>query len=302
MYNGDYLGYKSTDGRNIVDVGKVLGTNLKMVGHCRYDRAMPPLPEQKSDEWLAISLLVSGLQCYEIDGNIRVLRGGQGIRFLSGVTYSSGNFPEQRGEMVWIIVRKPDAGSFALPGLTSEAAEQWWEKVSSREHLRRFPVSLKMRENLRHMLSSLHLAPSPMSASELSMALGMVLVDVYEMVGTGIDDQISPGIARVLNWLDDHLGVDELYMDDLAKLSDLSVSRFHTRFKDEIGITPSDYLLRKKILHAQRCLLKGNSVTEVAYEFGFSSSQYFATVFKRYTLMTPSAWVRSQRQGHLQSV
>jgi AraC-like DNA-binding protein len=33
-------------------------------------------------------------------------------------------------------------------------------------------------------------------------------------------------------------------------------------------------------------------VTEVAYDLGFSSSQYFATVFKRYTLVNPSQFHR----------
>jgi AraC-like DNA-binding protein len=41
----------------------------------------------------------------------------------------------------------------------------------------------------------------------------------------------------------------------------------------------------------------GRSVTDVAYALGFSSSQYFATVFKRYTHTRPSSVARRPRDG-----
>ena len=46
----------------------------------------------------------------------------------------------------------------------------------------------------------------------------------------------------------------------------------------------------KKITESENLLKTGVKVTTVAYRFGFSSSQYFATVFKRFTGCTPSAF------------
>jgi AraC-like DNA-binding protein len=69
----------------------------------------------------------------------------------------------------------------------------------------------------------------------------------------------------------------------------LSESRFKSRFKAEIGVPPAEYWLRQKIERATE-MLKTRRVTEVAHELGFSSSQYFATAFKRYTLMNPSRY------------
>jgi len=52
---------------------------------------------------------------------------------------------------------------------------------------------------------------------------------------------------------------------------------------------PHAYILRKRIECAQKLPSIGNgTVTEIAFECGFSSSQYFATVFKRITGMTPN--------------
>jgi hypothetical protein len=46
----------------------------------------------------------------------------------------------------------------------------------------------------------------------------------------------------------------------------------------------------------KRLALRRDSVTEIALELGFSSSQYFATVFKRFTGMTPGgSRIRTRR-------
>ena len=52
-----------------------------------------------------------------------------------------------------------------------------------------------------------------------------------------------------------------------------------------------EYGLRLKIEKANH-LLNANkrSITDIAYDLGFSSSQYFATVFKRYQSITPGEY------------
>jgi AraC-like DNA-binding protein len=56
---------------------------------------------------------------------------------------------------------------------------------------------------------------------------------------------------------------------------------------------PGEYLLRRKVRRAGELLAGGDvSVTEVAQALGFSSSQYFATVFRRYRHQRPSDLLR----------
>jgi AraC-like DNA-binding protein len=51
---------------------------------------------------------------------------------------------------------------------------------------------------------------------------------------------------------------------------------------------PHEYILRCKIDRAVAQLEAGErSITDIAYDLGFSSSQYFATVFKRFTRLNP---------------
>ena len=56
-------------------------------------------------------------------------------------------------------------------------------------------------------------------------------------------------------------------------------------------MSPSDYAQRIRI---KRCCSKlattEESVTEIAIEFGFGTSQYFSRVFKKYLGTTPSEY------------
>ena len=56
-------------------------------------------------------------------------------------------------------------------------------------------------------------------------------------------------------------------------------------------MTPMNYLNSCRVAHAARLLLEADlSVTDVAMRCGFSTSQYFATVFKNHFGQTPRAY------------
>jgi len=104
---------------------------------------------------------------------------------------------------------------------------------------------------------------------------------------------ISPTIRRVQDHVEDHLE-EIISLEDLADLACLSLSRFKMRFKKEVGIPPADYISGRRVARAEQLLAAPSAtITNVAMRLGFSTSQYFATVFKRYTGVTPSAYRRS---------
>ena len=89
---------------------------------------------------------------------------------------------------------------------------------------------------------------------------------------------------------------DSFTIPDLAQMIGLSESRFKNRFRDEVGIPPGDYVLRSKINAACKALHNPEAiVTQLAHSLGFSSSQYFATVFRRFTGDTPTTYKRKQK-------
>ena len=67
-------------------------------------------------------------------------------------------------------------------------------------------------------------------------------------------------------------------------------------FKEHTGLTPSDWISRRRIKEA--CLLLETTdqpTNAVARSCGFTSPQYFNAVFKRRTGTTPTEW--RQRNG-----
>jgi AraC-like DNA-binding protein len=75
---------------------------------------------------------------------------------------------------------------------------------------------------------------------------------------------------------------------ELAAEAELSPSRFKSKFKAQIGIAPHEFILRCKMEAAKQMFLERRKTgTDTAMDLGFSSSQYFATVFRRFTRQTP---------------
>ena len=78
-------------------------------------------------------------------------------------------------------------------------------------------------------------------------------------------------------------------MDDLVRHVGFSRARMFDIFKAQTGLTPNDYLQRLRIEKAQERLRQTDlSVTEIALATGFSSGQYFSTVFARYKGVSPT--------------
>jgi AraC-like DNA-binding protein len=101
---------------------------------------------------------------------------------------------------------------------------------------------------------------------------------------------ISTGIQPAIDRITDD---DETFytMKQLARVAGLSESRFKHRFREEVGTTPADYQLRHKIDRACQMLIQDNTtILDTALSLGFSSSQYFATVFRRYVGVTPTEY------------
>ncbi len=87
-------------------------------------------------------------------------------------------------------------------------------------------------------------------------------------------------------------------VEGMAKEAGLGTTQFITNFKCITNVTPIQFINQKRIDLAKEMLKKQNnySITEIAYECGYSSSQYFARVFKRITNQTPLYYRKSQTQ------
>lgn len=109
------------------------------------------------------------------------------------------------------------------------------------------------------------------------------------------DEQIiSKEIDGALNFIEQNKK-RSISLEEVAQSCNLSVSHFKRRFKNETGITPAFYIQKQRIECAKELLKAGYSITKVAHELDFCSSNYFSVVFRRVTLMTPSQYIQNIR-------
>jgi AraC-like DNA-binding protein len=81
---------------------------------------------------------------------------------------------------------------------------------------------------------------------------------------------------------------DDFAIKDLARKAGYSLSWFKMRFKAETGVSPRQFILRTKIEAAcRRLLASDDSISQIAGDLGFPTSQYFATVFRRLMRISP---------------
>lgn len=82
----------------------------------------------------------------------------------------------------------------------------------------------------------------------------------------------------------------------LAEMAGMSVSKYKILFKKILKGTPNSFFLEEKLLLAEQFLKGGNfnSVTEVAYELGYTKTGYFSGVYKNKYGILPAAVLRKK--------
>jgi AraC-like DNA-binding protein len=96
-------------------------------------------------------------------------------------------------------------------------------------------------------------------------------------------EQIKAEISHKLGW--------NPRLEELAAMAHVSPSYFHKVFQSYTGLTPKSYLDHVKITEATRLLKETeHSITDITYILGFSSTQHFATAFRRLIGQTPTNW------------
>jgi len=97
---------------------------------------------------------------------------------------------------------------------------------------------------------------------------------------------------RVIAYIESHVGED-IHLVDLAAEAGLSRHHFCRAFKQSFGETPCRYAHPRLMHEAKQHLLgRRHTITEIAHELGFSSSNYFSHAFRKHTGMTPEEFRR----------
>ena len=96
-------------------------------------------------------------------------------------------------------------------------------------------------------------------------------------------------------WINAH-SHEEIELEDAAAQAGVSTFHFLRAFSAVLGVTPHQYLLRSRLLHAARLLADDErSVTDIAYDVGFADLSNFVRTFRRAAGTSPLKFRQASR-------
>ncbi|MHB8973899.1 MAG: helix-turn-helix transcriptional regulator [Pirellulaceae bacterium] len=280
--------YMDAPHRRVVDLRRAGLAEIPMLGMYSYSRARPDLPEHRHAGGWEVCFLERGSQTFQVQDQIYRLRGGDVFLTFPNEPHSTGGSPTEPGVLYWLNLRVP-AARRRLLGLPRAEGAMLLAALADLPH-RHFratsPTKSLFKERFRW-----HDSPAgPDRTLRLRLAVTRLLLEVMDAAGRRAKSPSSERITEIIRLIRSHPARD-FGLEDLARHARLSLSHFKKRFRAETGPSPRQFILRDKIEAAKRVLCENStSVTDIALDLGFVSSQYFATVFKRITGVTPSLY------------
>lgn len=278
---------RSTTERSIINFSKFNLDGKVRLGRYSYKHVHGELETHSHDGMMEICYCDKGMQVYEVAGKEYQIRGGDVFITFPNEPHGTAQHPEEKGTLYWLIVQIPEKERFLHYG-KEESAVFINELMGIKErHFKGTEVMKKMLDQL----FTLHEEPEQQPVHKLQTLnlISNFLLMVIEYAQKNVAREQSDRISEIKNFIHDNI-YQNLPIELLAKELCMSDSHFKSWFKKEFGMPPVDYILRTRVEEGKKLLLlpEGESITAIAFKLNFSSSQYFATVFKKYTGLSPA--------------
>ena len=272
----------------IIDFLSIGFENLVLLGHYSYKEAREKLQIHRHTDMVEICYLETGYQNYQIGGKQFFLKGGDVLVTPPNVLHGTSGFPEEKGSLFWMILKVPK-DSYKLLNLSETESRLIIENIITLPSLH-FRGSSKLKSALAQIFTIYNGKSNVYQKIEIK---NQVLIFLLEIIKCGEKlgaKQLVPDIDYVCNYIGENIS-QKFRIHELAKMVNLSESRFKHKFKSEAGIPPNEYILKKKIEFAKKQIHNQElSLADLAYDLGFSSPSYFSTVFRKYVGVPPSAY------------
>jgi AraC-like DNA-binding protein len=107
-------------------------------------------------------------------------------------------------------------------------------------------------------------------------------------------------LRQVFVYIEDNLA-ENIALADLAAVVGLSVSHFNVLFREAVGLSPHQYLIRRRVERAKNLLGEGKlSISQIAAETGFAHQSHLARHMHRMLGIAPKA-LRKQCENAFES-
>jgi AraC-like DNA-binding protein len=212
-------------------------------------------------------------------------KAGSLLSFRPGAAHEYGADPREPWNIVWVhyqgrlakaftdVIRGFGGPHVAL-GLDDQLRDRWLELVAA------------------------HLPRDPRGAVRVNTALyallGMVIHRLQQRA------QVRPAtdalnLHCLQTYIRQHL-TESITLADLARQVNLSPTHFARVFKQQVGISPINYVIQKRIMQGGSLLTETNQpLKQIAAAVGYEDPFYFSRLFKKTIGVSPAAFRQAER-------
>jgi AraC family transcriptional regulator len=105
-------------------------------------------------------------------------------------------------------------------------------------------------------------------------------------------DTLLKELNLVIDYIEDRL-TDDLSLERISEYAGVSDYHFRKIFFYLSGLTLSEYIKNRKLSEANKDLLHGEKVTDVAFKYGYQSVDGFTRAFKKWSGFLPSDVIKT---------
>jgi len=268
------------------DKHKIQG--LKNLAYWNFSTAIPPTPVHHHTDIVEFHCLIKGKRVSLVDGKDYTITGNELFMTFPGEEHSNGSYHQSPCSFYGFQIDLRNRKN--LLGLNEEYSAALYEIIRSSEyrHLRFEPSDRLLLQQAFENISDGD--PQVLRLGVQYLSCFLFKIPEFIPVTSRNTSTIDSNIKRVMDLIEREYR-DVLHLHELAVISGYSLSRFKSKFKEEVGMTPANYIVFKKLEYAETLLKTTDKpVTQIALDAGFSSSNYFSTVMKKLTNYTPGEY------------
>lgn len=270
--------------------------HIPSIGWSHYRKARGRLDDHLHTDSYEFCYLEKGRQIFATRDRLYDLRGGQIFLTLPNEVHSTNGNPMEKSILYWMQFRFPKGKSFLRFGV-EESRDYASRFAKLNLHKRIFESGAELPIHLRECFAA-YASKEKIRLVVFRNHLELFFVKLLDLLEDETRKKGSyPGsrlsLKPILDWIEGRL-TEKVSVPEAAERAGLSESHFKARFRKETGIPPAEYILRRKIEKAKEVLARQKDegrITELAHALGFSSSQYFATAFRRIAGVSPRDWI-----------
>ncbi|WP_232939599.1 AraC family transcriptional regulator [Exiguobacterium aurantiacum] len=102
-------------------------------------------------------------------------------------------------------------------------------------------------------------------------------------------------LNRLMDHIDQHL-TEDITSEDITRIVGVSDYHFRRMFSYMAGMTLNEYIRNRRLSEANKDLIHGKSVTDVAYTYGYQSVDGFSRSFRDWCGFLPSEVIKNKIQ------